>query len=131
MNVNEKEKKTIEVLPISSVAEQEQFKRYIIPYNDSFEYVFISDILRNINKTDSKTCIIKPVHTIKKLTTIKKRSISKTSLSDYEYAIHFMCSQKIKHVIEKRIKSHLFRVLEYTQKLEDITCDNECFESFF
>ena len=138
MNINENENKIIRKPSKSKVTEEENYKRYIIPYNDSFEYVYISDILRNINSSVSKTSMVKPVRTIRKLATIKKRSIpmnmsiSKTTLSDeYEYAIYFVCSQKIKDIIENRIKSHLFHVLEYTQKLEEMTCDNDYFESFF
>lgn len=68
---------------------------YIIPYNESYEYVFISEI---INTLKLKT----KLHNIKKYC-ITKKWFQKQQLDHYKYAIHFSCNDETMKLIKDEL----------------------------
>lgn len=85
-NKNETKENKIDV-DIDIDIDDDIISTYIIPYNESYDYVFISELFRQEH--------IKPyLENIKKLS-VKKHWIKHTLLDDYKYAIQFSCNKNI------------------------------------
>lgn len=97
-NVNEKHKLNIKDSESNLDLDLEC---YIIPYNESYEYVFIGDIINTLR-------IKNKIQNVKKCC-VTKRWFHKQELDPFKYAIHFSCDNTtMKSIKDELITRHLW-----------------------